>query len=118
MTWNPSESPVLPTTIAKKGQADGACHGEATRRQQQRMSKPVSICVIGSGYVGLVAAACFAEIGHRVICVDNDEAKVKQLRDGGVPIFEDHLPDLLAKHRGSAVTFTAGRQRRRRPVVR
>ena len=52
------------------------------------MNKPVSICVIGSGYVGLVAAACFAEIGHRVVCVDNDEAKVKQLRDGGVPIFE------------------------------
>ena len=48
------------------------------------MSKPVSICVIGSGYVGLVAAACFAEIGHHVVCVDNDEAKVKQLRDGDV----------------------------------
>jgi len=71
------------------------------------MSKPVSICVIGSGYVGLVAAACFAEIGHRVICVDNDEAKVKQLRDGGVPIFEDHLPELLAKHRGDSVVFTS-----------
>ncbi|MGA3132825.1 MAG: UDP-glucose/GDP-mannose dehydrogenase family protein [Terracidiphilus sp.] len=70
------------------------------------MSKPVSICVIGSGYVGLVAAACFAEIGHRVICVDNDEAKVGQLRDGGVPIFEEHLPELLAKHRGSSVLFT------------
>ncbi len=70
------------------------------------MSKPVPICVIGSGYVGLVAAACLAEIGHRVICVDNDEAKVKQLRDGGVPIFEQHLPELLAKHRGSSVLFT------------
>lgn len=70
------------------------------------MSKPVSICVIGSGYVGLVAAACFAELGHRVICVDNDEAKVKQLREGGVPIFEDHLPELLAKHRGDTVLFT------------
>ena len=71
------------------------------------MDKPVSICVIGSGYVGLVAAACFAEIGHRVICVDNDEAKVKQLRDGGVPIFEEHLPELLAKHRGRSVVFTS-----------
>jgi UDPglucose 6-dehydrogenase len=70
------------------------------------MSKPVSICVIGSGYVGLVAAACFAEIGHQVICVDNDEAKVKVLREGGVPIFERHLPELLAKHRGRGVTFT------------
>jgi UDPglucose 6-dehydrogenase len=70
------------------------------------MSKPVSICVIGSGYVGLVAAVCFAEIGHRVTCVDNDEAKVKTLRAGGVPIYEQHLPELLARHRDHGVTFT------------
>jgi UDPglucose 6-dehydrogenase len=44
------------------------------------MSKQVSICVLGSGYVGLVAAVCFAEIGHKVICVDNNEAKVNQLK--------------------------------------
>jgi UDPglucose 6-dehydrogenase len=56
------------------------------------MSKPVSICVIGSGYVGLVAAVCFAEMGHQVICVDNDEARVKTLREGGVPIFERICP--------------------------
>jgi UDPglucose 6-dehydrogenase len=71
------------------------------------MSKPVSICVIGSGYVGLVAAACFAEMGHKVLCVDNDEAKVKTLCEGGVPIFERHLPELLAKHRNRGVSFTA-----------
>ncbi len=70
------------------------------------MADSVSVCVIGSGYVGLVAAACFAEIGHRVICVDNDEARVKNLRDGGVPIFEEHLPEMLAKHRGRGVEFT------------
>lgn len=70
------------------------------------MSRSVSICVVGSGYVGLVAAACFAEIGHRVICVDNDEAKVKLLREGGVPIFERNLPDLLSRHRGLSITFT------------
>ena len=70
------------------------------------MSKPVAICVIGSGYVGLVAAACFAEIGHAVICVDNDEAKVRQLRDGGTPIFEEHLPELLAGDRGRSILFT------------
>ena len=70
------------------------------------MSNPVSICVIGSGYVGLVAAACFAEMGHPVICVDNDEARVDLLRRGGVPIFEEHLPELLAKHRDTRIVFT------------
>ena len=63
--------------------------------------------MIGSGYVGLVAAVCFAEIGHNVTCVDNDESKVKTLRDGGVPIFERYLPELLTKHRSSRVTFTS-----------
>ena len=71
------------------------------------MSKQVSICVLGSGYVGLVAAVCFAEIGHKVICVDNNEAKVNQLNQGGVPIYEKHLPDLLAKHLNRGVTFTS-----------
>ena len=70
------------------------------------MSEPVSICVVGSGYVGLVAAVCFAEIGHRVVCVDNDERKVNTLRNGGVPIYEEHLPELLAKHRGKGLQFT------------
>jgi len=70
------------------------------------MSKQVTICVIGSGYVGLVAAVCFAEIGHQVICVDNDEARVKNLCEGGVPIYEKHLPELLAKHRDKGVKFT------------
>jgi UDPglucose 6-dehydrogenase len=70
------------------------------------MSKQVSICVIGSGYVGLVAAVCFAEIGHKVICVDNNEAKVNLLREGGVPIYEHHLPELLGKHLNCGVEFT------------
>ena len=70
------------------------------------MSKPISICVIGSGYVGLVASVCFAEMGHHVMCVDNDEAKIKTLREGGVPIFERHLPELLAKHLNRNVEFT------------
>ncbi len=73
----------------------------------QRMSKQVSICVIGSGYVGLVAAACLAETGHHVTCVDNDEARVKNLCDGGVPIFERDLPELLAKHLGRDLRFTS-----------
>lgn len=64
------------------------------------MSNSVRICVVGSGYVGLVAAVCLAEIGHCVICVDNDVAKIKLLREGGVPIFERHLPELLERNRG------------------
>jgi UDPglucose 6-dehydrogenase len=71
------------------------------------VSDSVSICVIGSGYVGLVAAVCFAEIGHRVTCVDNDEAKVATLRQGGVPIYEHHLAGLLAKHLNRGVDFTS-----------
>jgi UDPglucose 6-dehydrogenase len=70
------------------------------------MAKQVSICVIGSGYVGLVAAACFADMGHKVVCVDNDEARVKLLCEGGVPIFEEHLSEMLARHRGRSVVFT------------
>src|SRR5579863_6296465 len=70
------------------------------------MPNSVSICVVGSGYVGLVAAVCFAEMGHQVTCVDNDEAKVKTLCSGGVPIFEKFLPELLGKHLNRNVEFT------------
>jgi len=75
------------------------------------MSNPVSICMIGTGHVGLVAAVCFAEMSHRVICVDNDEARVKLLCKGGIPIFENHLPELLAKHLNRGVTFTTDLRR-------
>lgn len=64
------------------------------------------ITVVGSGYVGLVAAACFAEIGHEVVCVDNDAAKIGLLQAGQIPIHEEFLPELIARHRNSRVTFT------------
>jgi len=70
------------------------------------MNQPFTIAVVGSGYVGLVAAACFAEIGHRVICIDNDETKVRMLREGGLPIHEEHLPELLSRHRAGRLEFT------------
>ena len=71
------------------------------------MSESVSITVVGSGYVGLVAAACLAEIGHRILCVDNDEAKVKMLNEGGLPIHEASLPELLGRYRESGqIRFT------------
>jgi UDPglucose 6-dehydrogenase len=58
----------------------------------------MKVSIIGSGYVGLVSGACFAEMGHEVVCVDNDKAKVQVLRAGGVPIFEPGLEPLLKKH--------------------
>jgi UDPglucose 6-dehydrogenase len=70
------------------------------------MTKQTTIAVIGSGYVGLVSAACFAEIGHRVICVDNDEEKVRLLNDGGVPIHEEYLPEMLGRHHRGSIEFT------------
>jgi UDPglucose 6-dehydrogenase len=71
------------------------------------MSQTVKIAVVGSGYVGLVAAACFAELGHHVICVDNDAVKVKRLQNGEVPIHEEFLPELLERHcAAGTLTFT------------
>lgn len=67
---------------------------------------PVNIAVIGCGYVGLVAAVCFAEIGHTVICVDNDAPKIEALRQGRVPIHEKHLEELLARQRKGRLTFS------------
>jgi UDPglucose 6-dehydrogenase len=64
------------------------------------------VAVIGSGYVGLVAGACFAEIGHQVILVDNDPAKLAALHRGETPIHEEYLPELLARHRGKSLSFT------------
>ncbi|GLH74596.1 UDP-glucose 6-dehydrogenase [Geothrix limicola] len=67
----------------------------------------MQVLVIGSGYVGLVAAACFAEAGHRILGVDVDTAKVATLSRGESPIFEPGLDDLLRKHLASgALRFT------------
>jgi UDPglucose 6-dehydrogenase len=73
---------------------------------QLQANAPLKIAVIGSGYVGLIAAVCFAEIGHSVVCVDNDTAKVAELQSGGVPIYEDRLPEMLARHRGKRLAFS------------
>ena len=63
----------------------------------------LQIAVVGSGYVGLVAAACFAEIGHDVISIDNDAEKISRLQQGEVPIHEEHLPELLERASRQAI---------------
>jgi UDPglucose 6-dehydrogenase len=63
------------------------------------------IAVIGCGYVGLVSAVCFSELGHDVISVDNDRTKIGLLREGQVPIHERFLPELLDRHCGKGLRF-------------
>ncbi len=66
----------------------------------------MDIAVVGSGYVGLVAAACYAELGHRVSCVDHDAERVAALQRRSVPFHEQFLPELLERHSGRRLTFT------------
>lgn len=66
----------------------------------------MKVTVIGTGYVGLVAGACFAESGHEVTCVDVDEAKLERLRRGDVPFFEPGLDDLVKRNWPKRLKFT------------
>ena len=67
----------------------------------------MKIALIGTGYVGLVTGTCFAEVGHEVICVDCDADKVKLLQQGGIPIYEPGLEELVRKNvAASRLRFT------------
>ncbi|MBB4614328.1 UDP-glucose dehydrogenase family protein [Novosphingobium taihuense] len=56
----------------------------------------MKIAMVGSGYVGLVSGACFADFGHDVVCIDKDESKIERLRAGVMPIYEPGLAELVA----------------------
>src|SRR4051812_31172876 len=67
----------------------------------------MNICVVGTGYVGLVVGACFAESGNDVICVDIDPAKVEKLQKGIIPIYEPGLPEMIERNaREERLMFT------------
>ncbi len=58
----------------------------------------MNLAVIGSGYVGLVSGTCFAEMGNKVICVDVNEDKIKQLKNGNIPIYDLGLSLVVLKN--------------------
>ena len=67
----------------------------------------MNICVVGTGYVGLVTGACLADFGMNVLCVDKDESKIAALQAGRIPIYEPGLEEIVAKNqRAGRLTFT------------
>jgi len=70
------------------------------------------ICMVGTGYVGLVSGACLADFGNKVICVDIDESRIKMLQEGVMPIYEPGLKEIVDRnHRAGRLEFTTDLER-------
>ena len=67
----------------------------------------MNVCVVGTGYVGLVTGVCFADLGNEVICVDKDARKIDMLNRGEMPIYEPGLEEMVKRNREeNRITFT------------
>jgi UDPglucose 6-dehydrogenase len=101
--------------MARIGENSGTHYAEEKRRERKQIARAsdtkrdsLKIAVIGCGYVGLVTGACLAEIGHHVVCTDNDESKIRTLNAGKLPIYEAELDGIVARTRSDGrLTFTA-----------
>jgi UDPglucose 6-dehydrogenase len=79
------------------------------------MKQPMRITIVGTGYVGLVAGACFADWGHHVTCVDLDSERVELLKRGGIPIYEPGLDAVVS--RGSRLAASVYDDLRKGPRI-
>jgi len=83
--------------IAFKARVDPR-HPRAYAPRPLKNTHCMKLTIIGSGYVGLTTGACFADVGHQVLCVDNNEQKVTELQEGRIPIYEPGLEPVIKKN--------------------